>query len=170
MKCRVYINTLKKLLDEYCVSTGLNPLSCTRVHSCQGGCTWAPNIPSLGTLLRYDSPAISWTAAAQCTGKVVWTAHCIGAQFFRPSATVSRNGLMVSRVRRRCRGGPPPPRHPPWLDTRPPLRDGWLRRSASTLTKRTCLFFLCGKADRHTACWGRTPPPPARGGGGRPAW
>ena len=26
---------------------------------------------------------------------------------FRPSATVSRNGLMESRVRRRCRGGPP---------------------------------------------------------------
>ncbi len=59
---------------------------------------------------------------------------------FRPSATVSRNGLMESRVhRRRRRGGPPPPARPPpgWT---PPLRDGWLRRSASTLTKRLVLL------------------------------
>ncbi len=40
---------------------------------------------------------------------------------------------MESCVRRHhCHGGPPP-----WLTT-PTLRDGWLGRSASTLTKRTC--------------------------------
>ncbi len=37
--------------------------------------------------------------------------------FFRPSATVSRIGLLESRVRRRCRGGLPPP----WLTSL-----GWL--------------------------------------------
>ncbi len=46
--------------------------------------------------------------------------------FVRPSATSCRIGLTESRLRRRCRGGP----H---------LRDGWLGRSASELTKRTCL-------------------------------
>ncbi len=51
---------------------------------------------------------------------------------FRPNATVSRIGLMESRLCR-CHGGPPPP---PWLT--PPPCDGWLGRSASTLTKRTC--------------------------------
>ncbi len=54
---------------------------------------------------------------------------------FRLCATVSRIGLLESRLRRRCRwcGGPPPP---DWL---PPSRDGWLGRSAFALTKRTCL-------------------------------
>ena len=32
---------------------------------------------------------------------------------------------------------PPHPHHPPWL-ANPSIRDGWLGRSASTLTKRTC--------------------------------
>ncbi len=35
-------------------------------------------------------------------------------------------------------GGPPLAGYPPWLADPPPLRDGWLGRSASTLTKRTC--------------------------------
>ncbi len=55
---------------------------------------------------------------------------------FRPSATVSRIGLMESRLCR-CRGGPPSQLADPpgWL---PPPRDGWLGRSAFALTKRTC--------------------------------
>ncbi len=44
---------------------------------------------------------------------------------FRPSSTVSRIGLMESRLRRRCRGCAPPP----WLAT-PSPRDGRLGRSA----------------------------------------
>ncbi len=68
---------------------------------------------------------------------------------FRPSATVSRIGLMESCTCR-CRwcGGPPP------LASWPPSRDGWLGRSAFALTKRTCfgihqfsrsvLWFLFG--------------------------
>ncbi len=55
------------------------------------------------------------------------------ASLFRPSATVSRMGLMVSRLCHCCGGPPPPP--PGWLT---PPRDGWLGRSASALTKRTC--------------------------------
>ncbi len=38
---------------------------------------------------------------------------------------------------------PPPPQPPP-----PALRDGWLGRSASTLTKRTC--YSMAEYDRHT--------------------
>ena len=65
---------------------------------------------------------------------------------FRPSATVSRIGLMESRLRRRCRCHGCGPPHtplagcPPSLASYPPC-DGWLGRSASVLTKRTCVFF-----------------------------
>ncbi len=95
-------------------------------------------------------------------------------KLFRPSATVSRIGLMVSRGRR-CRGGPPPP--PPWLATPPPPkllammqaalwshvwvvvvedpptppRDGWLGHSSFTLTKRTCWIF-CSLCDSKCLC------------------
>ncbi len=70
---------------------------------------------------------------------MLWWDETIFAEFFRPSTTVSRIGLMESRLRRPCRGGPPPPG---WLP--PPPSDGWLGRSAFVLTKRTCyLFFLC---------------------------
>ncbi len=63
---------------------------------------------------------------------------------FRPSATVSRMGLMESCTCH-CRGGPPPT---PWLTPLPwlanPPRDGWLGRSAFALTKRICLFYAQG--------------------------
>ena len=44
----------------------------------------------------------------------------------------------------RCRGGPPPPhRHHPCLAWE---RDGWLGRSAFTLTKRPCLWVMMTKS------------------------
>ena len=63
--------------------------------------------------------------------------------FFRPSATVSRIGLMESCTCRR--GGPAPPATdwPPPHKADPPWeRDGWLGRSAFTLTKHTRWFRL----------------------------
>ena len=62
---------------------------------------------------------------------------------FRPSATVSRIGLMESCTCRRCCGGPP--FHPPLTNHHLCLAwepDGWLGRSAFTLTKRTCSQVL----------------------------
>ncbi len=56
---------------------------------------------------------------------------------FRPSATVSRIGLMESCLRHcHCRGGPPLAGYPLLLAD--PPRGGWLGRSAFALTKRTC--------------------------------
>ncbi len=75
-------------------------------------------------------------------GMTLWSnsflVHCI----FRPSATVSRIGLMESCMCCRCRGGPPPPCLA-WE------RDAWLGHSAFTLTKRTCLGFTCSKRPQH---------------------
>ncbi len=60
---------------------------------------------------------------------IYWSAHP-DVMLFRPSATVSRIGLMESCLRRHCRwcGGPPLAGYPP-----PPC-DGWLGRSAFTLS------------------------------------
>ena len=58
--------------------------------------------------------------------KIFIESLCCGI-VFRPSATVSRIGLMESRLRRRCRwcGGPPPHHHgppPTWYEN---VMDGW---------------------------------------------
>ncbi len=73
-------------------------------------------------------------SAFQIGDDLCWCTHsahvktCLGV--FRPSATVSRIGLMARRT------------PPPLLADPPPPRDGWLVRSAFALTKRTCLSFF----------------------------
>ena len=77
--------------------------------------------------------------------------HCV----FRPSATVSRIGLMESRLHC-CRGGPPLPPLVGWLT---PPRDGWLGRWAFALTKRTCSLQPNVPPQEPVAA--PPPPPPA---------
>ncbi len=56
-----------------------------------------------------------------CAWTLLIAMRKIAILFFRPSVTVSRIGLMESRLRH-CYGGPPPP--PPWLAA-PHVMDGW---------------------------------------------
>ncbi len=69
----------------------------------------------------------------------------IGVPVFRPSATVSRIGLMESRVHRHhhCRGGPPPLADTPPLAGWPPhVMDGWGARPLRWLSGVLVLFCL----------------------------
>ncbi len=74
-----------------------------------------------------------------CLPNLWW---CHNFDFFRPSATASRFGLMESCTCCHCCGGPPPPTLadslPVWHDN---VMDGW-GYSAFMLTKRTYLSYL----------------------------
>ncbi len=53
---------------------------------------------------------------------------------YPPKVAHDDTGSLMESCLSCCHGDPP-------LASYPPLRDGWLGRSASTLTKRTCFFF-----------------------------
>ncbi len=83
-----------------------------------------------------EKVAFTWTYCSESDFKIL---HFL-CQSFRPSATVSRIGLMKLCTFRH--GGPPHRLTPLPLAGWPPCLawecDGWLGRSAFTLTKRTC--------------------------------
>ena len=65
----------------------------------------------------------------KCSTRNAQSMHLKWAQCLLGRVRRNWGGLMESRLRCRCRGGPPP------------LHDGWLGGSAFTLTKRTCFEF-----------------------------
>ncbi len=66
--------------------------------------------------------------------------HWLTPPGWQPPPKVAHDdaGCLMESCLSCCHGGPPWLADPPTPPPPPPLRDGWLGRSASTLTKRTC--------------------------------